>query len=80
MFRRWTGLYAATDEKHDPLPARSRPNELVTARGIEVGHIFYFGDKYSRPMGAVVAGPERRGGARSKWAPTASACRASSAR
>src|SRR3984957_3777316 len=43
MFRQWTGLYAATDEKHDsaacPIPA----DELVTARGIEVGHIFYFG-------------------------------------
>jgi prolyl-tRNA synthetase len=58
MFRQWTGLYAATDEKHDsaacPIPA----DELVTARGIEVGHIFYFGDKYSRPMGAFVAGPD----------------------
>ena len=40
-----------------PMPARCRPNELVTARGIEVGHIFYFGTKYSKPMGAVVAGP-----------------------
>ena len=39
------------------MPARCRPNELVTARGIEVGHIFYFGTKYSKPMGAVVAGP-----------------------
>ena len=38
-------------------PARCRPSELVTARGIEVGHIFYFGTKYSQPMGAVVAGP-----------------------
>ena len=46
-----------------PMPARSRPTQLVTARGIEVGHIFYFGTKYSKPMGAVVAGPGRRGGA-----------------
>jgi prolyl-tRNA synthetase len=57
IFRRWTGLYAATDEKHDhalcPIPVE----QLVTARGIEVGHIFYFGDKYSRPMGALVTGP-----------------------
>ena len=43
-------------------PARSRPDELVTARGIEVGHIFYFGTKYSQPMGAVVDRAERRGG------------------
>jgi prolyl-tRNA synthetase len=55
FFRKWTSLYAATDEKHDPkaLP----PDRLVTARGIEVGHIFYFGTKYSAPMKAVVAGP-----------------------
>jgi prolyl-tRNA synthetase len=55
FFQKWTGLYAATDEKHDPkaVPA----DRLVTARGIEVGHIFYFGTKYSKPMNAVVAGP-----------------------
>ncbi len=52
----WTALYAATDEKHDP--ARCPPEDLVTTRGIEVGHIFYFGDKYSKPMGAVVARPD----------------------
>src|SRR6516162_1989928 len=57
MFRQWTGLYAATDEKHDPAACPIPPQELVTARGIEVGHIFYFGDKYSRPMGALVTGP-----------------------
>jgi len=33
-------------------------DELVEARGIEVGHIFYFGAKYSKPMGAVVATPD----------------------
>jgi prolyl-tRNA synthetase len=30
----------------------------LSARGIEVGHIFHFGDKYSKPMGAKVAGPD----------------------
>jgi prolyl-tRNA synthetase len=30
----------------------------VTTRGIEVGHIFYFGDKYSKPLGALVAKPD----------------------
>jgi prolyl-tRNA synthetase len=58
MFQRWTGLYAATDEKHDPASCAIPSEELVTARGIEVGHIFYFGDKYSRPMGAFVTGPD----------------------
>jgi prolyl-tRNA synthetase len=57
MFRQWTGLYAATDEKHDSAACPISPDELVTARGIEVGHIFYFGDKYSRPMGALATGP-----------------------
>jgi prolyl-tRNA synthetase len=56
MFQRWTGIYAATDEKHDPAGCSIPPEELVTARGIEVGHIFYFGDKYSRPIGAVATG------------------------
>ncbi|CAL8981131.1 Proline--tRNA ligase [Rhodoplanes serenus] len=55
----WTALYAATSEKHDAeafaaIPEASR----VSARGIEVGHIFYFGTKYSEPMRAVVAGPD----------------------
>ena len=52
----WTRLYAATDEMHDPAAA---PQEgLVSGRGIEVGHIFFFGTKYSEPMGAVVQGPD----------------------
>jgi prolyl-tRNA synthetase len=58
FFQRWTALYAATDEQHDPANCPIPQSDLVTARGIEVGHIFYFGDKYSRPMGAVVARPD----------------------
>src|SRR5262249_20849993 len=38
--------------------ARLPPDKRVPARGIEVGHIFYFGTKYSEPMRAVVAGPD----------------------
>jgi prolyl-tRNA synthetase len=54
----WTSLYAATDEMHDKAAFESIPeSERLTARGIEVGHIFYFGTKYSKPMNAVVAGP-----------------------
>jgi prolyl-tRNA synthetase len=56
FFRHWTSLYAATDEKHQPDTCPIPPDDLVSARGIEVGHIFYFGDKYSRPLDAVVAG------------------------
>ena len=54
---RWTDLYAATDKKHDPKSCPVPPDQLVEALGIEVGHIFYFGTKYSKSMDAVVAGP-----------------------
>jgi len=55
---RWTSLYAATDEKHDTARFAALPDaQRIEARGIEVGHIFYFGTKYSAPMKAVVAGP-----------------------
>jgi prolyl-tRNA synthetase len=55
---RWTAPYAATDEKHDEAAFAALPEERrISARGIEVGHIFYFGTKYSEPMRARVAGP-----------------------
>jgi prolyl-tRNA synthetase len=55
----WTTPYAATEEKHDPAAFDRLPeSERVSARGIEVGHIFYFGTKYSEPMGAKIAGPD----------------------
>jgi prolyl-tRNA synthetase len=55
----WTALYAATDEMHDPARfARAVPaDRQITARGIEVGHVFFFGDKYSKPLGATVSTP-----------------------
>ena len=56
---KWTSLYAATSEKHDAAAfAEPRPDKRLSARGIEVGHIFYFGTKYSEPMKAVVTGPD----------------------
>jgi prolyl-tRNA synthetase len=56
---RWTSLYAATSEKHDAGAFAKIPSDKqVSARGIEVGHIFYFGTKYSEPMKAVVNGPD----------------------
>jgi prolyl-tRNA synthetase len=55
----WTSLYAATSDKHDAVAFAALPAEKrVSARGIEVGHIFYFGTKYSAPMKALVAGPD----------------------
>src|SRR5207237_4809870 len=60
LIQQWTRHYAATDEKHDAarfereVPADKR----VSSRGIEVGHIFFFGTKYSKPMDARVQGPD----------------------
>ena len=55
---KWTSLYAATSEKHDPAAFAKLGSKGLSARGIEVGHIFYFGTKYSEPMKAVVTGPD----------------------
>jgi prolyl-tRNA synthetase len=56
---KWTSLYAATSDMHDAAAFAKIPaDKQVSARGIEAGHIFYFGTKYSVPMKAVVAGPD----------------------
>ncbi len=57
---RRTALYAATEEMHDQerFEAEAPEDKRLSARGIEVGHIFYFGTKYSKPMKAIVAGPD----------------------
>ncbi len=56
----WTSLYAATDEMHDEARFKSEvpADKQVSARGIEVGHIFFFGTKYSEPMGCRVQTPD----------------------
>lgn len=54
-----TSLYSAADEMHDPDEFAAIPaDKQMEARGIEVGHIFYFGTKYSEPMKAEVMGPD----------------------
>ncbi len=60
MIDRYTSYYAATEEKHDNAEFETKvaKDDRVAARGIEVGHIFYFGDKYSAPMKAVVTGAD----------------------
>ena len=55
---RFTSLYARADEKHDPETCPVAADELMSLRGIEVGHIFYFGEKYSAAMGASVTAPD----------------------
>src|SRR5215218_2627642 len=56
----WTRLYAATEDVHDQARYETEvaPENRVQTRGIEVGQVFYFGDKYSKPMKAVVTGPD----------------------
>jgi len=49
--------YAATDEKRDLAAEERCGNRLKQSRGIEVGHIFFFGDKYTRALGMTVQGP-----------------------
>ena len=59
IVKKWTTPYAATSEMHDAAAFDTLPaDDRVSARGIEVGHIFYFGTKYSLPMNAVVKGPD----------------------
>ena len=54
--KKYDHYYAVTDEKYNEVDFNSnveKENQLIT-KGIEVGHIFYFGDKYSKPMQASV--------------------------
>jgi prolyl-tRNA synthetase len=57
--KQMTSMYAATDDKHDAAAwahvAEARRRE---GRGIEVGHIFYFGTKYSEPLGLTISAPD----------------------
>ena len=55
---KFTSLYAKTDEMHNPADCDVPASDLMEKRGIEVGHIFYFGTKYSEPMGATVQGKD----------------------
>ncbi|HEY1145562.1 MAG TPA: His/Gly/Thr/Pro-type tRNA ligase C-terminal domain-containing protein, partial [Allosphingosinicella sp.] len=54
----YTADYAATDEKRDEARETQIGDALRQSRGVEVGHIFYFGTKYSAPMGLKVQGPD----------------------
>lgn len=55
----WTSVYAATEEKHNDIIWQNIKEECkLEARGIEVGHIFYFGTKYSAPMHAKIMNDE----------------------
>jgi prolyl-tRNA synthetase len=50
--------YAAADDLHNPNECPLKPGELSTKKGIEVGHVFYLGAKYTESMGITVHGPD----------------------
>ena len=58
--KKYEKFYAVTDEKFnkDEFEKKVNENNRLITKGIEVGHIFYFGDKYSKPMGASVDLPD----------------------
>ena len=59
LFEKVSSTYSATDETHDETRwAEVAADRRREGRGIEVGHIFYFGDKYSASMGLKVSGPD----------------------
>ena len=58
VYEKWTSLYAATQDKYVKEEADAVGGNLVSARGIEVGQVFYYGKKYSVPMNATVVGED----------------------
>ena len=52
MRKEFTSIYAATDEKYkaEDFNKKVKKEDQIITKGIEVGHIFYFGDKYSKPL------------------------------
>lgn len=58
QFEELTSLYAVEAEKHDPVTCPVPEEHLMVKKGIEVGHIFYFGTKYSKVMGLKIIGQD----------------------
>ena len=56
MRKKYEQFYSVTDEKFnkDEFEKKVKESDRLKTKGIEVGHIFYFGDKYSKPMGGSV--------------------------
>ena len=52
----FSSIYAVTDEKfkEEDFSKRVKKENQIRTRGIEVGHIFYFGDKYSKPLNCLI--------------------------
>ncbi|MDB9761175.1 proline--tRNA ligase [Pelagibacteraceae bacterium] len=52
----YSSFYAVTDEKYkkNDFDLKVKKDDQISTKGIEVGHIFYFGDKYSKPLNCLV--------------------------
>ena len=51
-------IYAKTDDKHDEKNCPTLPENLIYKRGIEVGHIFYYKDNYTKKMDITIQGQD----------------------
>ena len=60
LVNKLTSFYAAADDKHneDKYLKVVKKADMLQTRGIEVGHLFYFGDKYSKPLDANITNIE----------------------
>ncbi len=60
MRKDFSSCYAVTDEKFkkDEFESNVKKDNQIMTKGIEVGHIFYFGDKYSKPLNCLVDHPD----------------------
>ena len=58
MREEFSSYYAVTDEKFNDRDFNSKvtKKDQIKTKGIEVGHIFYFGDKYSKPLNCLIDG------------------------
>ena len=56
MRENFSSIYAVTDEKYNKkeFDAKVKKEDQIKTKGIEVGHIFYFGDKYSKPLNCLI--------------------------
>ena len=56
MINDFSSIYAVTDDKFKKaeFDKKVEKQNQMTTKGIEVGHIFYFGDKYSKPLNCFI--------------------------
>ncbi|MGD9638530.1 MAG: proline--tRNA ligase [Alphaproteobacteria bacterium] len=58
VFNKWTSLYAATEDMYKDEDIADIKDDIITARGIEVGQVFYLGKKYSKALNVEILGSD----------------------